>query len=172
MRRMIVCALFWMAVTAVGVFSAEVSEIYLDDGSVLRAEIVSLRDGVYTLRSASMGEFTLDATRVSQVGSRQADQSAPDQSTRQPFSSPADFQAKVASTQAAIMNDPEAMQAVMAMASDPEFKKFTEDPEAVAALKAGDTAALLKNPQFRAMMEDPKMQGIAARMVNKTKDQE
>ena len=174
MRRIIICALLWSAITGVCAFSAEVSDIYLDDGSILRAEVISLQNGKYTLRSASMGEFTLESSRVSQIGRRQADQNlvpaAPAQVQQQSFGSPEAFQAKVASAQAAIMNDPEGMQAAMAMASDPDFRKLLEDPEAVAALKSGDMATLMKKPQFQAIMDDPKMQGLANKVKDKVKD--
>jgi hypothetical protein len=170
MRRMIICVLFWMSIIAVRAFSAEVSDIYLSDGSVLRAEVVSLAGGVYTLRSPSLGEFTIDASRVSQIGHRATGQDpvpgAPAQVPQQASGSSGSFQAKVANTQAMIMKDPEAMQAVMAMATDPEFQKLFEDPEAVAALKSGDMATLMKKPEFQAIMNNPKMQGFA----NKIKD--
>jgi hypothetical protein len=174
MRRIIVCALFWFAITTACVYSAEVSEIYLDDGSILRAEVVSLQDGVYTLRSASMGKFNLDASRVSRINSRQEGQSSDpadlSQAQQQPFGSQENFKAKVDSAQAAIMKDPEAMQSAMAMASDPEFQKLLEDPEAVAALKKGDVATLMKKPQFQAIMNNPKMQGFADKMKDKIQD--
>jgi hypothetical protein len=171
---MIICVLFWFAITGACVFAAEVSDIYLDDGSILRAEVVSLQNGMYTLRSPSMGEFTLQSSRVSQIGSRQANQALvpaePVQGQQQALGSPQAFQAKIASTQAALLNDPEGMQAAMAMASDPDFKKLLEDPEAVAALKSGDMATLMKKPQFQAIMDNPRMQGLADKMKDKIKD--
>ncbi|MCX5708017.1 MAG: hypothetical protein NTY14_03430 [Candidatus Omnitrophica bacterium] len=173
MRRMIICVLFCSAITGARAFSAEVSDIYLDDGSFLRAEVVSLQNGKYTLRSPSMGEFTIDASRISQIEHRTVERPAVQAETaqvqQQPFGSPEAFQAKVASTQTAVMNDPEAMKAIISMASDPEFQKLFEDPEAVAALKSGDMATLMKKPGFQAIMNNPKMQAFANQMKDKIK---
>jgi hypothetical protein len=176
MKKLIFCVLLCSAISGFRAFGAEVNDIYLSDGSVLRAEVVSLQNGVYTLRSASMGEFTLDASRVSQIGNRQPGQNslpgAPLQFQQQPSESQQAFQAKVASTQAVIMNDPEGMKAAMSMASDPDFQKLIEDPEAVAALKSGDLPTLMKKPQFRVIMDNPKMQGFISQMKDKMQDQQ
>jgi hypothetical protein len=170
---MIICALFWSTITVVCAFSAEVSDIYLDDGSFLRAEIVSLQNGKYTLRSPSLGEFSIDASRITQIERRKAEQppvqADPAQVQQQALGSPEAFQAKVASTQAAVMSDPEAMKAIISMASDPEFQKLFDDPEAVAALKSGDMATLMKKPEFQAIMDNPKMKAFADRMKDKIK---
>jgi hypothetical protein len=176
MRKIIISIFLWLAITGVCAFSSEVSDIYLDDGSVLRAEVVSLQNGVYTLRSTSMGEFSLEASRIRQIGLRQPNQNfipgTAVQAQQQPLKTPENFQSKVASTQAMIMKDPEAMQTVMTMATDPEFQKLFDDPQAVAALKAGDMATLMKNPQFQAIMNNPKMQGFADKMKDKIQDQQ
>jgi hypothetical protein len=174
MSKIVFFVLVWCLTIVVPAFSALVSDIILDDGSLLRAEIVSLQDGVYTLRSESMGEFKLDAYRVSQIRQQRDGQipayTAPAQADPQFSGSSEAFKAQVESTQAALMNDPEAMKEMIILASDPAFKKLFEDPVTVAALKSGDMATLLKNPQFLAIMADPKMQGVANRLMNKSKD--
>jgi hypothetical protein len=171
MGRISISVLLLLAITLASAFSAEISEIYLDDGSVLRAEVVSLQNGMYTLRSPSLGEFTLEASRVTLIGRRKEGKmivpSATSPAPEQAFGSSENFQEKIASTQAAIMTDPEGMKLAVAMAFDPEFRKLLEDPEAVAALKSGDTATLMKKPQFRAIMSNPKIQGLADKMKDK-----
>jgi hypothetical protein len=174
MRKTMIFALVWLAITAGCAFSAETSDIILDDGSVIRADVVSLQDGVYTLRSSSMGDFKIDANRVSQINRHRDGQSPaaalPGQSDQMPFASREEFKAKVETTQAALMNDPEAMKAAARMAAKPEFQKLLQDPEALAALKSGDTETLMKKPSFQAIMNDPEMKGMAESMMNKTGD--
>ena len=173
-----ICALLCSLLSATPVFSAELNDIVLDDGSVIRAEIISFKNREYTLRSESLGVFTLDISRVEQVLRRKADQSAAPWNVTSPgpvqvpvfSSSPEMFQANVEETKAMLMKDPEAMQVVASMASDPNFKELLDDPASVAALKSGDMATLLKNPRFLAIMRDPKMQEMATKVMEKSKD--
>jgi len=168
-----ICALLCFVLNAAPVFSAELNDIVLDDGSIIRAEVISFQNGKYTLRSESLGVFTLDGSLVNQVLRHKANQSAaPVGSLQAPLfpSSPENFQENVKKTQSVLMQDPQAMQVVASMASDPNFKELLDDPESVAAIKAGDMAALLKNPRFLAIMQDPRMQEMATKMMNKSKD--
>ena len=178
-----ICALLCFVLNAAPVFSAELNDIVLDDGSVIRAEVISFQNGKYTLRSESLGVFTLDGSLVNQIIRHKADQSAaslsagplgaasvdPVQAPLFP-SSPENFQENVEKAQAVLMQDPQAMQVVALMASEPNFKELLDDPLSVAAIKSGDMAALLKNPRFLAIMQDPRMQEMATRMMNKSKD--
>ena len=166
MTKKIACFLLWLMTAAASVYGADLSDIILDDGSVVRGEVVSLQDGIYTLRSPSMGEFKLDAGRVIQIRRYLPDQilpSVPAQAGQPSFSSQT-LKSQVESTQAELLNNPEAMQEAMLMASDPEFQKLMEDPEAVAALKSMDMETLLKNPKFMAIMQNPRMQGLATKL--------
>jgi hypothetical protein len=161
-----ICVLLCSVYNAAPVFSAELNDIVLEDGSIIRAEVISFQNGKYTLRSESIGVVTIDSSQVSQILRHKANQSqAPLFS-----SSPEMFQANVEKAQTMLMKDPEAMQVVASMASDPNFKELLDDPASVAALKSGDMAALLKNPRFLAIMQDPKMQDMAAKVINKSKD--
>lgn len=155
--RMICLLVSFLCVTATA-FCGEANDVILDDGSSIRAEVVSLQDGVYTMRSESIGTFTLNASRVRRI-ERAA--SNPQQEN---------FQARVNSTQRAIAQDPEAARMASAMAADPAFQELLNDPEAVAAIKANDTAALMRNPRFRALMADPKIQAMVMGIMGKTGD--
>ncbi len=168
MIKKIICVLLWSGLTAASVLGAELSDIILDDGSILRGEVISFQDNIYTLRSSSMGEFKLDASRVTQIRHYRANQipasTAPAQAGTAFSGSSEALKAQVESTQTALMNDPETMREAMLMASDPDFQKLMEDPEALAALKSLDMNTLLKNPKFLAIMQNPRMQGIATKL--------
>ena len=174
MKKIVIGVMAWLAMAAVCAFGAEISDITLDDGSVLRAEVVSLQGGKYTLRSSSLGEIKLDASRVSQISRHKDGQSpasaAPGLSESAPLGSPEEIKARVEAGEIQALNDPAAMQEAELMASSPEFKKLLEDPEAVAALKSGDTATLQKKPAFQAIMKDPRLQGAAEKLMNRSND--
>ena len=179
----VICALLCSLYNAAPVFSAEVNDIVLEDGSVIRAEVISFQNGKYTLRSESIGVISLDSSQVSQILRHKVNQSvvplsvaplsaASLGSAQAPLfsSSPEMFQANVEKAQAMLMKDPQAMQVVASMASDPNFKELLDDPESVAAIKSGDIATLMKNPRFLAITQDSRMQEMATKVMNKSKD--
>lgn len=173
-----ICALFCNWLNAGPVFSAELNDFVLDDGSVIRAEIISFQDRKYTLRSDSLGVFSIDAARIEKVLRYKTDQSSAPLAAASfgsgqaaQFSSSSEmFQANIEETKAMLMKDPEAMRVVASMASDPNFRELLDDPAVVAALKSGDMATLLKNPRFLAIMQDPKMQELATKVRDKSKE--
>jgi hypothetical protein len=110
MKRILIFAMLWFAVPALPAFG-EMNEIMLEDGSIIRAEIVSFENGNYTLRSESMGTFSLNASHVRRINSRGGDP-APVLPLAKP--SPDALNARVKDAQAALMNDPESMRMVTA----------------------------------------------------------
>ena len=168
MMRNFFLIMFFCAVSAVGAFGSPVSDVVLDDGSVIHAEVVSLQDGKYTMRSQSMGTFQLDASRVQRISRPGQDQQVPAAGPNQLSTTmlPESLKSQVQDAQAQIMNDPEAMAMVSTLATDPEFTELTSDPEAMADLQAGDIEKLKNNPRFNKIMQNPKMQAIAAKINN------
>ena len=77
------------------------------------------------------------------------------------------MQAKVAETQQQVLNDPGMLDMAKSFSTDPAFLALMSDPEAVAALKSGDTEALMRNPYFLALAENPRMKEFAAKMMEK-----
>ena len=158
--------IFWGALSVVPAFCGQPSDVALDDGSVIRAEVVSLQDGKYTLRSQSLGMIQLEASRVESI-SKPGVPAEPGQDGT-PLA-PESLKERAQDAQAQMVNDPEAMAMVAALAADPEFKELTSDPEAMAALQSGDSAKLKNNARFNALMDNPRMQAIAARLANTQK---
>ncbi len=172
----VLCVLTFYFFLAVFVYSAELNEIVLDDGSIIQAEVVSMTDGKYSLRSQSMGDFTIDAARVSQISKGgvnevKVSEMAVHNISAEPAAVSSDaLKTKVANVQADIMKDPQAMQMVTSMASDPAITQLLDDPEIAAASKAGDIGALMRNPKFLAVMQDSRIQGMASKMMDKNKE--
>jgi len=48
-------------------FAAEPAEINLRDGSVIRAEVISLQDGLYTLKSETLGTIVIEKSQISSI---------------------------------------------------------------------------------------------------------
>ena len=48
-------------------YAGEVQRVKLTDGSVLNAEVISMHKGVYTFKSPSLGEFSINAKQVQSI---------------------------------------------------------------------------------------------------------
>lgn len=170
----LICVLFFNLAFVISVFSAELNEIELDDGSIIHAEVVALADGKYTVRSETLGTFTLDSSRVTRISKGGVKESVvsdmPVYNITADSLSAQNLKTKVSNVQADIMKDPQAMQMVTSMASDPAITQLLDDPEIAAASKAGDVARLMKNPKFRAIMQDSRIQEMATTMMDKSKE--
>jgi hypothetical protein len=130
----------------------EVREIVLHDGSVVSGEVVSLADGVYVIRSSSLGTLRIDATRIRAIRSRSdGPVGAPDAS-----SLPADLQA----LQSALLGDPEIMRMILSLGNDPQFQAALGDPALLEAIRTGNLDALASHPAILELTRHPLVQQI------------
>ena len=59
-----------------------------------------------------------------------------------------------------IMANEQIMAMIMNMQDDPEIQAILQDPEIMNAINAGDMNALLANPKFIKLMQNPKIREI------------
>ena len=134
--------------------AGEIKVIELKDGSVLTGELVSLSGGIYTVKSDSLGIIKLQESKVRAIRSQAPANSAA------PGSAVSGTGAEVRSLQEKMMSDKEVMSMIQSLQDDAEFKKLLEDPETMKAVQSGDMAALMANPQFMKLLNNPKVQDI------------
>src|SRR5574340_120275 len=97
-------------------FAGEIKEIELNDGSVVHGEILSLSNGVYTVRTEAMGTITIKDASVRTIRSMGA---AASTATVDP--------SQVQSLQKQMTSDPEIMSMIESLKDDPAFTKALED---------------------------------------------
>lgn len=73
-------------------------------------------------------------------------------------------QKQVESLEDRILSQPETMDAVRALQSDPEFQDVLKDPEVTRALESGNTDALLANPKVNNLVNNPAIQDITKKL--------
>ena len=134
-RPLLICLVAALSFAAVPVLAGELREIELQDGSSITAEVLSLSNGVYTVRSESLGTIKLDEAKVRTIRARTA-------------SANTGTTGRVRSLQENMLGDREIMNLINSLQNDPAFKKILEDPEILKAVNAGDIAALTANPRF------------------------
>lgn len=144
------CLTLFAAVARAG----EVKVIELKDGSVITGEPLSLSGGIYTIKSDSLGMIKLEESKVRAIRSQAPANSAA------PGIAVSGSGAEARNLQEKMMSDKEVMSMIQSLQDDAEFKKLLEDPETMKAVQTGDVAALMANPQFMKLLNNPTVKDI------------
>jgi hypothetical protein len=149
-----------LILTAQG-FAGETRRIELSDGSIIYGYVVSINEGVYAVKSESLGlihleESQIRAIRFESPGQVQGNRDISSQALQNP---------NIQMLQRSMMSDPEIMGMIMSLQSDPSFQEVLKDPEILEAVNSGDIDSLLSNPKFMKLLNNPAIQEIGNRMV-------
>ncbi|HYA86455.1 MAG TPA: hypothetical protein VEI57_05245 [Nitrospirota bacterium] len=128
-------------------FAGEVRVIELTDGSTITGEVLSLSNGVYTIKSESLGTIKLAESKIRAIRAKSSGTDA---------ASPKDTSA----LQEKMVSDKEIMGLIQSLQNDPDFKKALEDPEIMKAVNDGDIAALTANPRFMKLLNNATVREI------------
>jgi hypothetical protein len=164
-RSIAICFLFAAGLAVCTAYAGEVKEVELNDGTVVTGEIVSLNNGVYTIKSESLGTITLTESKVRTIRMKSSSRVSGQQNASQQNPNSADANAQAQSLQQKMMNDKEVMDKIHSLENDPEFQKILEDPEVMRAVNSGDVAALMANPQFLKLMNNRTVQEITNKVA-------
>ena len=150
MRRLSICFLFLFFVFAGEPFAGEIREIELNDGSVLYGEVVSLKDGVYTLKMSSLGTVTIEDSKIRAIRIKTANKTTKEQ---------------IQAMQLLMLSDKEIINMLTSLKNDPDVQKILEDPEIIKAVNSGDLETLLSNPKFIKFLSNPTILDIKKKVV-------
>lgn len=153
MRRFI-CLLVPLIFMCSPASAADIRNIELTDGSVVTGEIVSFSNGIYTIKTESLGILHISSAGIRAITSKPAQ---PGTETGPGASSPYNpkFTSGVKDLQQRMLNDPALLKLIMALQDDPEFKQALQDPEILEAIKTGDTGKLGSNPVIQQLLNNP-----------------
>ncbi len=153
----IIYGLFILALLVGRTYAGETREIEFIDGSMISAEILSLHDGVYTLKSASLGTIKVEESKIRAIRMKaQEKASGPDS---QPLQNP-DMAGQVKSLQDKMTGNQEIMDMIRSLKDDPDFRKVMEDPEIMKSVESGDIGSLLANRRFLNLLNNAKVKEI------------
>ncbi len=164
-RFFAICSLFAAGLAAGTAYAGEVKEVELNDGTVITGEIVSLNNGVYTIKSESLGTVKLTDSKVRTIRQKSPVKTAGERSASQQNPNSVDANAQAQSLQQKMMNDKEVMDKIHSLENDPEFQKILEDPEILRAVNSGDIAALMTNPNFMKLLNNRTVQEITNKVA-------
>lgn len=136
---------------------AEQRRIELNDGTAIVGEIISMRNGSYTIRTQTLGTLTISDRQIKQISSATSARSS-----ASPLSSgqSALSQGQVQSIQQRIAGDTAMLQRIMSLQSSPEMKAILSDPEVMSAIERFDLDALSKNPKIQRLMNNQTVKSI------------
>ena len=144
-----------------GVYAGEFSEIGLIDGSTIYGEILSFNDGIYTVKSSSLGtikvaESDIREIRVQSANTKNREYASPGNSSISP---------EVQALQTFMQNNQEIMAIIFSLQNDPDFQEIINDPVILNAVNSGDIAALISNPKFMSLLNNHKIQEIQKKLA-------
>ena len=127
-----------------------VSQIKLLDGSVIQAEIISFSNGVYKLRSESLGTISVAEDRVqsirpnkSQISGTPAQLETADPPVGQ----------KVQGLQQKLTSDPKTMEMLLDLGNDPSMIGVLNDKDLMRAIQQGNLSTVIKNRKIQKLMK-------------------
>ncbi len=134
--------------------AGEAREIELNDGSIITGDVQSLNNGVYTIKSDSLGILRIEASKIRAI---RAKSSVPTGSTVTESSNTA---GEAKNLQDRMTSDKDVMTLIQSLRNDPEVKKILEDPEIMRAIQEGNFAALETDPRIRNLLDNATVKEI------------
>jgi hypothetical protein len=152
-------------------WAEDAQTITLKDGSQIKGNLVGVSNGVYTIHTPTLGDIKVSTSTVTNIssGAAVALPRTSSGSTLVPStSSNDDLNQRIQNAQGKLMNDPDMMREVTAMAQDPELMKLLSDPTLTQAVMSHDVKAIEGNPKAQELMNNPKMKVLLEELRSKT----
>ena len=150
MRRLAVSFLLLLFVFTGELYAGEVRMIELNDGSLLYGKIVSLKDGVYTVNTMSLGSVKIEESKIRVIRFKSDDQAAKEQ---------------IQAMQKLMLSDKEIINMIASLKNDPDVQKILKDPALMKAINSGDLETLISNPKFLKLLANPKILNIKKKVM-------
>ncbi|UXI70296.1 hypothetical protein [Tahibacter amnicola] len=136
--------------------------VELKDGSRIEGEIQSITNGVYTVLSPSLGTVHIPQSSIARI----VYDGAPAASSAGASSAPDDgLSLDIAQIGKRLAQDPDAMQSIMSLQSDPQIQAILADPAITRAIQEGDYASLMANPKIRALESNSRVKQLVQQQV-------
>jgi len=136
MRSIYFCILLLVGFIAGDTYGADIKQVTLNDRSIIHGEILSLSDGLYTLKSISLGTIKIEESKIQSITPLE------------------NIKKEIQTFEQKIMNNAELLNIILPLQDDPDFQKALEDPSIIEAIEIGDMNALLSNPKFIKLLDN------------------
>jgi hypothetical protein len=159
-RLSVISVLLFVGVLISAVNAGEKGEVTLIDGSVIRGEIISSKDGIYTMKSDTLGTVRIEESKIRTIRFK-----PPSTRNEKAQDTVPAAEARVQALQQLLLGDQEILGMILSLLNDPEVRGILEDPTIIEAVSAGDIEALSSNPKFMKLLNNPAIQEITRKMA-------
>ena len=154
MRHAFFCLTVLLVFMCSQVSATDIRNIELTDGSVVSGEIISFSDGIYTIKTESLGMLHISSARIRAITSKSSQpHTEAEHGDNSPYNSK--FDSQVRNLQQQMLNDPALLELIMSLQDNPEFKQALQDPDIQEAIKTGDPGRLASNPIIKRLLNNP-----------------
>lgn len=157
-------------------FAGPAKNITLKDGSVIKGELISFDKGTYTLQTENLGRLQLPEANVVSISNGSLSSAIPQPALTSGIGTPGapGFSGQVAAMQSQIMANPNTLQAVQAMAEDPEIVSMLSDPNFVkqlmTAVNTNNVDSVANDPKIQKLMQNSKIQSLIQQLQENPSD--
>ncbi len=160
MKTIRICIILLFITFCGSAFAGEPMDFELTDGTIIRGSLVSYANGIYTIKSKSLGVVKVGETKVKAArrseGAVSGRADAPVAGGR--------IGPGVQGMVDKMQGDEEIMTLVKALKDDPEMQAVINDPAVMSAISSGDLSTLMANPKLMELLNNPKVREIQKKM--------
>lgn len=162
MKSIRICIIILLTAFCGSAFAGEIMDFELTDGTVIHGRLVSYSDGVYTIKSKSLGTVKIGEDKV-RATHRSGGSSTGAEAGQAPQAGGA-TSGEVQGLATKMMGDEQIMALIQELQNDPEMQALLNDPSVMSAISSGNLSALTSNPKFMQLLNNPKVREIQKRM--------
>ncbi len=148
-------------------FAGKLSQIRLEDGSSIQAEVISFTNGIYVLNSPSLGTFELSEDKIVSIQmpgknglDRNPQSSSSDDNPGSSTAPSSNLDLQVSQFRNQLTQDPETMQMIQNLQNDPSVQQILNDKELMKAINGQDLGVVASDPRIKSFANSEAFRAI------------
>ncbi len=154
--------------------AGELTRFQLDDGSIIVGEPLGLADGIFRIRTRTLGDIDVEVARIRRMeradagGDLRNDRLGADAfGAAGQHAAPEGYAGLIQALQQSMVADSGIMELMTALQQDPEIQRAIGDPELIGLMASGDVEALRNHEAFGRLMGHPGIRAIIEQMIGR-----
>lgn len=168
-KRGLALALMLLGLTGAGSVAADdLTRFELTDGSVLVGEALGLADGVYRIRTRTLGDLDVEASRIRRMeraGAGAGGLAGAGFGAAGDNAAPPGYAGQIQGLQQRMVGDSGIMESIIALQGDPDLQRAIADPELIGLITSGNVEALRNHEGFGRLMQHPGIRAIIEQLT-------
>ncbi|MBU0995262.1 MAG: hypothetical protein KJ737_22425 [Proteobacteria bacterium] len=141
-------------------------EFILNDGSKIVGKVISLDNGIYKIRSDTLGMISIEESKIRSFNYNGGEPQAQENGQGINSGLPDTIQGiDVRAIENNILENENILQMVMALQNDPAIQSIINDPNLKNAIETGDINALMNNPAFLELLNNTRIKEIQKEII-------